>query len=187
MASPASQPGFDRYPVEEFVEEFLEKLAVVESSIALLRDFLVKKARVTPLPCHICPVVKCPEDCKLLKKRIGGQCAGKVHGEGTINLNLDNVRNTDDSGDDSEDDDSDKLDQGKLKDIQKVCSVDVFGEYEQCWKIFSKKQWEVLVLCRRDGKNLTQIARELHKAVSTVWGLLHRAEKRKQKYYGKQS
>jgi hypothetical protein len=189
VADSTAQPSFDQRSFERFRERLLADLSAVERWVTAIREFCSQKpAPAESSPCDSCPKRdKCTKPCEALNALLPKRYGGKVHGEGTINLNLDNVRNTDDSCDDSEDDDGGKLDRGKLQNIAKVHSVDVFGEYEQCWKIFSKKQQEVLVLCRRDGKSITQVAKELHKAPSTVWGLLDRAERKKQKYYGRQS
>lgn len=77
------------------------------------------------------------------------------------------------------------LDLGKLRNIQKVHPLDPFIHYEACWHIFTKKQQEVLKLFYRDGKNKTQIAKRLNKAISTIHGRLARAEKKKQQYFRK--
>jgi len=189
MANSKGQSGFYDRLVAEFNALVWEMSRLYEKFRRLMEHLQDEDATASqPSPCNGCPKrEKCTEPCELVKPQLPKEYGGKLHGEGTINLDLDKVRNGDSICDDLEKEDGDKFDRGNLKDMQKVTSVDLFSEYEACWSIFSKKQQQVLVLYHRDGKTITQIAKELHKWPSTVWGLLHRAEKRKQKDYGKQS
>jgi len=184
MKSPNTKFDFDPRWFAEFLEEFREKLGAVKSSVELLNDFVSEKARIIlQSPCNTCPKENCSKLCDGVAHLLDGAYVGKIHGEGTINLSLDNVRDGNGSCDDLDDENGSKQDRGKLRNIQKVSSLDFFSEYEACWGVFSEKQRQVLPLRHRDGKTIAQIAKELGKAISTVWGLLNLAEKRKKKYY----
>jgi len=189
MIDGARQQGFGQFSFEEFKERLLADLPAIERWVATIREFCTQEPTpATPSPCNGCPKrEKCTEPCELVKPQLPKEYGGKIHGEGTINLSLDKVRNGAGFYDDLEEDDQGKTDRGKLKNFKNVVPINFFSEYEACWPIFSKKQQQVLALYHRDGKTITRIAKELHKWPSTVWGLLHRAEKRKQKDYGKQS
>jgi hypothetical protein len=106
-----------------------------------------KSTQSKPLPCDNCiQREKCPISCKLLEERLSRPYAGKIHGEGTINLSLGEVKNTTGFCDDLEEENVKKFDQSTIKSIQKVSSINVFAEYEACWSIFSIKQHEVVSL-----------------------------------------
>ncbi len=154
-----------------------------EKLLPLAKDFCDEKATSSaPSPCNGCPKrEKCTELCELVKPQLPKEYGGKLHGEGTINLNLDNIRRTDDFCDDLEKDDPGKVDRGKLKNFKNVEPIDLFSEYEAYLSIFSKKQQQVLASYHCDGKTITEIAKELHKYPSTIWGLLQRAETRLKK------
>lgn len=188
MTNYGLQSDFGRRSIEEFKEKLLQELPSLERLMAVIREFCGQKSTVakTPLPCDSCPKLKdklCSKPCEALEAYLPRPYAGKIHDEGTIGTDLDDVRNGGGSGNKLEEENVKKLDQGTLKGFQKVVSIDFFAEYEACWHIFSKKQRPVLAAYYRDGKTITEIASELGKAKSTVWGLLHRAERKKREWY----
>ena len=188
MKNPNAKFGFDPRLFAEFIEEFREKLAAVTSSVEVLNAFIAQKARILLRShCDVCSEENCSELCDGVAHLLDGPYAGKIHGEGTINLSLDNVRDGNGSCDDLDGENGSKQDRGTLKNIQKVSSPDFFSEYEACWQVFSRKQQQVLPLYHRDGKTIARIAKELRKAPSTVWGLLSRAEIKRKKYYEKKN
>ena len=180
MAETAGQFGLDETSFQEFKTALQDLARLCEKVLRLAESSqYVKPTPPESLPCNTClKIGQCQEPCELLERQLPKEYGGKIHGEGTINLDLDKVRNGDSICDDLEKEEGGKFARGNLKDMQKVTSVDFFGEYEACLPIFSKKQQQVLALYHRDGKTISQIAKELNKSASTIWGLLSRAEKR---------
>jgi len=186
MKSPDAKSGSDPRLPAEFIEELHDKLAAVTSAVELLEAFVTQKATMLgQLPCSICSKEGCSEPCEMLDSFLPRKHAGKIHGERTIDISLDEVRAHNGFFDDLADENMGTYDRGKLKSIQEVRGYDFFWRYEACWRLFSRKQQQVLALYHRDGKTIAQIATELGKAPSTIWGRLNRAETRMGRYYQK--
>jgi hypothetical protein len=166
----------------------------------LVKKFLegaVRFCALKQLSCEGCPKkIECDrhnkyrEDktCLMVEPYLPGRFEGASRNEKKIGLLIDKISGTKPEIFEDADyiDNVAKLDRGKFKSVKKISSLDVFKEYEKCWRIFSHKQQPVLILRHRDRKTIIQIGKELGKAQSTVWGLLKNAEELKQAYDDKE-
>ena len=190
MGESKAQASSERPSHEQLKRMLLADLPALERLVKAIRTFCDPEPAITaPSPCDSCPGDKredCSDPCELLEACLPKVYAGKIHSEGTINFDFNKVREETDCFDNLEEENIKPLDYDVLRNIRKVSSLDIFSQYEACWHIFSKKQREALARFHRDGKTMTEIAAEIGKAKSTVWGRLNKAEERKKEYYRKQ-
>ncbi len=159
---------------------YLERLILVARRFCEDGDITEQES-----PCSTCKKkhLGCDKACEHLERLLPKEYGGKMHKEGTINLDLDLLGDTSSSSGDGYDEEHDvKRDRSKLRNMEKVQSIDVFSEFQKCWANFTKKQRQVLFLYHKDGKSMKQIAKELGKAQSTICGLLKKANERKKAY-----
>lgn len=182
MADSPTQPSHDAQEMAEFLAIAREALPHLETLVMACRKlFGEAKSESKPSPCEACSdECEHTEPCRELEKYLSGIHSGKLHGEGTSGLKLDLIRdNSSNSEDELNENNNTKYDHSKLKHIEKVQSIDVFGEYQKCFNIFTFQQREALYLHYKEGLSITMIAKNLGKAKSGVSELLKRAEQRK--------
>jgi len=159
---------------------YLERLILVARQLCEDNDIAEQES-----PCSTCEEkhLGCDKTCEHIERLLPKEYGGKMHKEGTINLDLGLIGDASSSSGDGYGEEHDvKRDRSKLRNIEKVQSKDVFSEYQKCWTKFTKKQRLVLFLYHKEGKSMKQIAKELGKVQSTICGLLKRADERKKKY-----
>jgi predicted DNA-binding protein YlxM (UPF0122 family) len=185
MTNSTSQRSFDARLMAEFKERLLADLPAVERFVTAIREFCSPKpALPTPLPCTACPKSGTPhEPCERLEAHIDGAYRGKLHGETTIGVNFDEVRDRKAApGQGDGDETVRKIDRGTFRNFRKVEPFDAMESYKPCWHLLSHKQREVVHLHLGEGKRNSEIAVLLDKAPSTVSDLLKRAQKTKEEH-----
>lgn len=188
MADSAAQPNFDQRSFEEFKERLLAELSALERSVTAIRELCSQKlAPPTALPCGSCPKSETPhKPCKRLEAYLDGAYKGRLHGETTIGVNLDEVRDrktpaVQDNGGET----TSRVDRGALRGFRKVEPFDAMESYKPCWHLLTLEQREVVYLHHGEGKGKSEIAVLLGRRPSSVSGRLKRAEKVKEEYDAK--
>ena len=183
MTHAPAQYSHNAQTVAEFTAVMRQALPHLERLILVARRFCEDgNIAEQESPCSICQKkhLGCDKACEHLKELLPKEHGGKID---TINLDLGLLGDTSSSSGDGYDETHNvKRDRSTLGNIEKVQSIDVFGEFRKYWSDFTKKQRQALSLYHKDGKSMKQIAKELGKAQSTICGLLKRAHERKKKY-----
>lgn len=199
-------------PLEELGRRLRADLSALERTLEANREFCgqVPALSETPTPCSasptrgICegpadtpenkvwiksPCAPCPKrpscalPCSRLEAYLDGVYRGKVHGETTIGVNLNEVRDREGAPDQGNGDgDVKKADRGAFRGFTKVESFDPMEPYKSCWHRLSPDQREVVELYYGEGKKVGAIAKTLNLAPSSVSGRLRRAKKVKEEY-----
>ena len=161
MKNSKSQPDSNLSSVAELRETFCQLLPSLEKFILLAREFCGQNTAVSkPQLCKSCPERDiCSEPCVRLQELLPKINSGRgKHENGS------------------------EFHDSTLIKIQEEKHLDVFNEYEACKQIFTDKQRVTICLYYRDGKTLSEIAKELDKAISSIDERLKRARNRKEKY-----
>jgi len=180
MTNSKSQQDFDPRSVEEFKGKLLADLPAVERLVMTIREFCSQKpAQPIPLPCTSCPKSEIPhKPCERLEAYLDGAYRGRLHGETTIGVNFDEVRDQKTAlGQEDGDEAASKIDRGTFRNYRKVESFDAMESYKPCLHLLSHKQQEAVSLYHGERKGLKEVAEILGKWPSTVSGLLKRAKK----------
>ena len=183
MNDSKSQYDFNPQAIEQLIEKLLSDLPALKRLTAAICEFSMQKPLAGELlPCKSCPKIGvCKEPCDRLNSLLPKPYAGKGHHERNLNLNFDEFESPSAGSQvvfEEEQQHKMPANQSRFKSIPIVTSLDIFEEYRQCWKIFTVKQREVLILRHDQGKTVTQIAKELKKWPSTISGILKGAEQR---------
>jgi hypothetical protein len=174
-----------QFSSESLKKRLMADLPAVERFFSTIREFCSEKPVLPPLlPCSFCPKNGIPhEPCERLGVYLDGPYRGRLHGETTINVNLDETRDRDTaSGQGDGDELVKKNDRGTFRSMRKVESFDPMESYKSCWHLLSHKQQEVVQLHHGEGKRKSEIAMLLDKKPNTISGLLNRAKKIKEEY-----
>lgn len=183
MTKSMRKQEYDQFSLENLKKRLLADLPAIERLVMTIREFCSQKPTpLQPLPCSSCPKSETShKPCDRLEAYLDGAYRGKLHGETTINVNLDEVRDQDPaSGQEDGDESVKKRDHGTFRNLKKVESFDAMESYKPCWHLLSHKQQEVVRMYHGEGKLKIDIARLLNKAPSTVSGLLKKAKERKE-------
>lgn len=164
----------------------LELSCLQGASIGALASSRNREHSETSKLCDRCPEREdCQEPCQAVERGLSGPYSGKLHNESTIDLDwglLGEGNTPDDSGDGDDENRNVKADHSMLKNLKKVQTLGILGQYHQCGDIISKKQLEVLTLYYGEDKSVREIAKELKKSMSTVSELLKRARASKRRH-----
>jgi len=185
VADSSAQPNFDQRSFERLRERLQADLPALERLVTAIREFCSQKpALSTSLPCKSCPKSGMPHDpCERLEAYLDGVYRGKLHGETTFGVNLDEVlAQKAGSGQEDGDETARKRDRGTFRRFRKVEPFDAMESYKPCWHLLSHKQREVVHLHYGKRKRNSEIGVLLDKKPSTVSGLLKRAKKIKEEY-----
>lgn len=186
MIDSGSQFGVENFFDPKFQEALQQALPLLEMLVKVGHALDPENSKVlTSSPCEGCSKRNnCgSEPCEVLESQLPAAYGGKGYKENTIDLDLNYFQNGEfETSDDYEEECSQKPQNDTIKRVQKITSSDIFEKYEICKHIFTKKQWETVCLYYKEGKTITQIAKELSKACSTVGDLLNLAKKRKEQY-----
>jgi DNA-directed RNA polymerase specialized sigma24 family protein len=108
---------------------------------------------------------------------------GKLHGETTIGVNFDEVRDRKAApGQDDGDEAASQIDRGTFRNYRKVESFDAIDSYKACWHLLTHKQQEAVRLYHGEGKSKSEIATLLDKKPNTISGLLKKAKETKEEH-----
>lgn len=180
MSNIASQPDFDPRSVKQLKARLLAELPALERLVAAVRAFCTQKKTppTTALPCTSCPKGGTPhEPCERLEAYLDSLHRGRLHGERTIGVNLDEVRGQTEAGSAGSNQTEQKADRGTFRNLKKVESFDAMELYKSCWDLLSLPQQEAVYLHYHEGKGTSEIAVLLNRKPSTISGRLERAKR----------
>jgi predicted DNA-binding protein YlxM (UPF0122 family) len=180
------QFGVEGYSSTEFQKALQQALPLLEMLVKVGHALDPENSKVlTSSPCEGCSKRNnCGnKPCEVLESQLPAAYGGKGYKENTIDLDLNYFQDGEfETSDDYGEECSRKSQNDTIKRAQKIASSDIFEKYEICKHVFTKKQWETVCLYYKEGKTITQIAKELSKATSTIGDLLNLAKKRKEQY-----
>lgn len=135
-------------------------------------------------PCDSCSQkMGCTVPCEQLEAHLNGTFAGKLHGEMTAGIDLDEIRAQGGSPEGVDgDEQASRDDHGTFGRIRRVQSFDPMEQYRPCWDSLSEEQKEVVRLRHGQGRKVKEVAEILDKSPSTVSTLLKRARKVKEEH-----
>lgn len=178
------QLGLDPRVLAELLDKLPDALPFLELAVAIGRAVMAKRnPAATKAPCAFCPKTDCVEICELLAAHLDGPYEGKLHGETTIGVNLDEVRAREGAPEQgSGDEDVKKADRGTFRGFRPVEPVDLLEPYKACWDRLTQEQREVVLQYYGEGKKVGAIAKALRRSASSVSGRLKRAKQVKEEY-----
>jgi len=138
----------------------------------------------TPIPCDSCPKKGTEHEiCARLEAYLPALYGGKLHGETTTGMDLDETNAEPCAPEHGDDDDNVKnSDRDNYRNIRRVPFLDPLEGYRRCWELLTPKQQEVVQLRLGEGKTGKEIAQVLGKAQSTVSKLLKKARETKEEH-----
>lgn len=173
---------------------FRQSVPIVKQFVKAAKRFCALKQR----SCESCKIkAECnqhnqgKEDrtCLILEPLISSRYEGTGYREKNMGLLIkelggNKIIDHKDTGNSSDDPEKpNKLDRSSLRAIDKVRSEEIFTLYENCFTIFTKREWQVITLKIQHGMIYRKIGKMLSIAPSTVSDTFRRAKKKMERFY----